>query len=170
MQTELTNSQRAGADRREAKARPTWPGPASRPSRRSSSPRPPWPARAARPSRRSCWPRPTASKRMLAGRGESQRVMQVGLSEAAVLLRKIASFGDPRLYARHRGGRAAGAQQAAAGAGAGVHRRRQRRRQRTRRRPACSARCLSLLVAEKSGFQIAGPCRSRSRSKRSSTR
>jgi hypothetical protein len=26
-------------------------------------------------------------------------VMQVGLSEAAVLLRKIASFGDPRLYA-----------------------------------------------------------------------
>jgi uncharacterized membrane protein YqiK len=38
-------------------------------------------------------------QRILAGRGESQRVMQVGLSEAAVLLRKIASFGDPRLYA-----------------------------------------------------------------------
>jgi uncharacterized membrane protein YqiK len=38
-------------------------------------------------------------ERMLAGRGESQRVMQVGLSEAAVLLRKINSFGDPRLYA-----------------------------------------------------------------------
>jgi uncharacterized membrane protein YqiK len=38
-------------------------------------------------------------ERMLAGRGESQRVMQVGLSEAAVLSRKISSFGDPRLYA-----------------------------------------------------------------------
>jgi uncharacterized membrane protein YqiK len=38
-------------------------------------------------------------ERMLAGRGESQRIMQVGLSEAAVLLRKINSFGDPRLYA-----------------------------------------------------------------------
>ena len=36
---------------------------------------------------------------MLAGRGEAQSVMQVGLSEASVLLRKIASFGDPRLYA-----------------------------------------------------------------------
>ncbi len=40
-----------------------------------------------------------ARERMLAGRGESQRIMQVGLSEAAVLLRKINSFGDPRLYA-----------------------------------------------------------------------
>jgi uncharacterized membrane protein YqiK len=38
-------------------------------------------------------------QRILAGRGEAQRVMQVGLSEALVLLRKIASFGDPRLYA-----------------------------------------------------------------------
>jgi uncharacterized membrane protein YqiK len=38
-------------------------------------------------------------QRMLAGRGESQRIMQVGLSDAAVLLRKISSFGDPRLYA-----------------------------------------------------------------------
>ncbi len=38
-------------------------------------------------------------ERMLVGRGESQRIMQVGLSEAAVLLRKINSFGDPRLYA-----------------------------------------------------------------------
>jgi hypothetical protein len=36
---------------------------------------------------------------MLAGRGESQRVMQVGLSQASVLARKINSFGDPRLYA-----------------------------------------------------------------------
>jgi uncharacterized membrane protein YqiK len=38
-------------------------------------------------------------QRILAGRGEAQRVMQIGLSEATVLLRKIASFGDPRLYA-----------------------------------------------------------------------
>jgi uncharacterized membrane protein YqiK len=38
-------------------------------------------------------------ERMLAGRGESQKIMQVGLSEAAVLMRKINSFGDPRLYA-----------------------------------------------------------------------
>lgn len=40
-----------------------------------------------------------SQQRTLAGRGESSRIMQVGLSEAAVLLRKIASFGDPRLYA-----------------------------------------------------------------------
>src|SRR5262249_29306425 len=33
------------------------------------------------------------------GRGEGSRVLQIGLSEAAVLLRKIGSFGDPRLYA-----------------------------------------------------------------------
>lgn len=40
-----------------------------------------------------------ARERMLSGRGESQRVMQVGLAEASVLMRKINSFGDPRLYA-----------------------------------------------------------------------
>src|SRR5262249_27148242 len=34
-------------------------------------------------------------KKVLAGRGEAQRVLQVGLSEAAVLLRKIGSYGDP---------------------------------------------------------------------------
>jgi len=38
-------------------------------------------------------------QRKLAGQGESARVMQIGLSEASVLLKKIASFGDPRLYA-----------------------------------------------------------------------
>ncbi len=38
-------------------------------------------------------------ERMLAGRGESQKIMQIGLSEATVLMRKISSFGDPRLYA-----------------------------------------------------------------------
>jgi uncharacterized membrane protein YqiK len=40
-----------------------------------------------------------AQQQTLAGRGEAQRIMQVGLVEAAVLMRKIASFGDPRLYA-----------------------------------------------------------------------
>lgn len=40
-----------------------------------------------------------SQKEKLAGRGEGQRAMQVGLSEASVLMRKISSFGDPRLYA-----------------------------------------------------------------------
>ena len=40
-----------------------------------------------------------SQQRVLAGRGEGSRTLQVGLSEAAVLLRKISSFGDPRLYA-----------------------------------------------------------------------
>ena len=43
--------------------------------------------------------RADAEQRQLAGRGEASRTMQVGLSEAAVQMRKIASFGDPRLYA-----------------------------------------------------------------------
>ncbi len=40
-----------------------------------------------------------SQQRTLAGRGEAQRIMQTGLSEASVLMRKIGSFGDPRLYA-----------------------------------------------------------------------
>lgn len=40
-----------------------------------------------------------AKQKVLAGRGEGARQLQVGLSEAAVLMRKIGSFGDPRLYA-----------------------------------------------------------------------
>jgi uncharacterized membrane protein YqiK len=36
---------------------------------------------------------------ILAGRGEAQRLMQVGLADAAILLRKVNSYGDPRLYA-----------------------------------------------------------------------
>jgi uncharacterized membrane protein YqiK len=43
-----------------------------------------------------------SQQRVLAGRGEGSRVLQVGLSEASVLLRKIGSFGDPRLYALSR--------------------------------------------------------------------
>src|SRR5207302_6503905 len=40
-----------------------------------------------------------SQQRVLAGRGEGSRVLQIGLSEAAVLLRKVGSYGDPRLYA-----------------------------------------------------------------------
>jgi uncharacterized membrane protein YqiK len=40
-----------------------------------------------------------AEQKQLAGKGEGQRLMQIGLSESAVLMKKIASFGDPRLYA-----------------------------------------------------------------------
>ena len=36
---------------------------------------------------------------ILAGKGQAQKVMQIGLSEATVLLRKVSSYGDPRLYA-----------------------------------------------------------------------
>ena len=40
-----------------------------------------------------------SQQRILAGRGEGSRILQEGLSEASVLLRKIESFSDPRLYA-----------------------------------------------------------------------
>ncbi|HZW30969.1 MAG TPA: hypothetical protein VFF52_09700, partial [Isosphaeraceae bacterium] len=40
-----------------------------------------------------------SQQRILAGRGEGARVLQEGLAEASVLLRKINSFSDPRLYA-----------------------------------------------------------------------
>jgi uncharacterized membrane protein YqiK len=43
--------------------------------------------------------RAEAEQRTLAGKGEASRIAQVGLSEASVLLRKIQSFSDPRLYA-----------------------------------------------------------------------
>ena len=40
-----------------------------------------------------------SQQRVLAGKGESSQVLQTGLAEATVLQRKIGSFGDPRLYA-----------------------------------------------------------------------
>jgi regulator of protease activity HflC (stomatin/prohibitin superfamily) len=40
-----------------------------------------------------------SKQKVLQGRGESQRILQEGLAEAAVLLRRVASYGDPRLYA-----------------------------------------------------------------------
>jgi uncharacterized membrane protein YqiK len=94
-----------------------------------------------------------SKQRMLAGRGEAQKVMQIGLSEASVLLRKISSYGDPRLYAlalvaEHLSHSAqplvpervfsAGAN-GEAGQGTGM-----------------LGLLINLLVAEKSGFQLAG--------------
>ncbi|QDU28031.1 SPFH domain / Band 7 family protein [Anatilimnocola aggregata] len=35
---------------------------------------------------------------IMQGRGEAQRIMQMGISEAAVLTQKVASYGDPRLF------------------------------------------------------------------------
>ncbi len=43
--------------------------------------------------------RAESQQRVLAGKGEGARVLQTGLAEASVLVRKIGSFGDPRLYA-----------------------------------------------------------------------
>jgi uncharacterized membrane protein YqiK len=40
-----------------------------------------------------------AKEKVLAGRAEGQKTLQIGLSEAAVVLRKVAAYGDPRLYA-----------------------------------------------------------------------
>ena len=40
-----------------------------------------------------------SQQRVLAGKGEGQRLLQIGLSEASVLMQKVASYGDPRLYA-----------------------------------------------------------------------
>ncbi|HEX5105231.1 MAG TPA: SPFH domain-containing protein [Pirellulaceae bacterium] len=36
---------------------------------------------------------------ILAGKGEAQRIVQMGLADAAVLMQKVASYGDPRLFA-----------------------------------------------------------------------
>ena len=40
-----------------------------------------------------------AKQKILAGQGEGQKALQIGVAEAAVLLRKVSSYGDPRLYA-----------------------------------------------------------------------
>ncbi|HXD85982.1 MAG TPA: SPFH domain-containing protein [Urbifossiella sp.] len=40
-----------------------------------------------------------AKEKALAGRGDGQKALQVGLSEAAVVMKKVAAYGDPRLYA-----------------------------------------------------------------------
>jgi uncharacterized membrane protein YqiK len=101
--------------------------------------------------------RADSQQRILAGKGEGARVLQTGLAEASVLLRKIGSFGDPRLYAllaaseklsnstqplvpeRLFMAASNGENGHAAGAGQGL-----------------LGMLLSLLVAEKSGFEPAG--------------
>ena len=103
-----------------------------------------------------------SQSQILAGRGEGARILQEGLSEASVLVRKIQSFSDPRLYALSvvaqnlatalslwfpnessspgRGTAGSGGDgQAGMGAGAGH---------------GLVGLLLSLLVAEKSGFQL----------------
>jgi uncharacterized membrane protein YqiK len=40
-----------------------------------------------------------AKEKELAGRGEAQKTLQIGMSEASVVLKKVAAYGDPRLYA-----------------------------------------------------------------------
>jgi uncharacterized membrane protein YqiK len=40
-----------------------------------------------------------SKQRVLAGQGEAARIGEIGESEAKVLMRKISSFGDPKLYA-----------------------------------------------------------------------
>jgi uncharacterized membrane protein YqiK len=98
-----------------------------------------------------------SQQRVLAGRGEGSRTLQIGLSEAAVLLRKIGSFGDPRLYALaqvadqlshssqplvpERVFVAGGNGQAENGTGAGAAQ-------------GMLGLLINLLVAEKSGFQV----------------
>ncbi|MDX2035721.1 MAG: SPFH domain-containing protein [Isosphaeraceae bacterium] len=98
-------------------------------------------------------------RQVLAGRGEGSKLMQIGLSEAAVLLRKIQSFTDPRLYALSKvaeelsqskqplvpervfvaGGSGTPGETAGAGATQGL-----------------LGTLLALLVAEKSGFDVTG--------------
>jgi uncharacterized membrane protein YqiK len=97
-----------------------------------------------------------AKQRTLAGKGAASERMQTGLAEASVLLRKIGSFGDPRLYALSVVAEHLSKSQqplvpermfVAGGAGAGE--------------PGASATggmvgmLMSLLVAEKSGFRLA---------------
>jgi uncharacterized membrane protein YqiK len=105
-----------------------------------------------------------SQSQILAGRGEGARILQEGLSEASVLLRKIHSFSDPRLYALSvvaqnlakctqplvpervfiaggTGGNGTGGEGALTG-GAAVG-------------SGLMGLLLSLLVAEKSGFQLA---------------
>lgn len=40
-----------------------------------------------------------AKEKALAGKGEGQKALQIGLSEAAVVMKKVTAYGDPRLYA-----------------------------------------------------------------------
>ncbi len=98
-----------------------------------------------------------SQQKALAGRGEAQKVMQIGLAEASVLLKKVASYGDPRLFALARVSEqlsqssqplvpervfmapGSGSADAVGGGNAGT---------------GLVGLLVSLLVAEKSGFQL----------------
>ena len=134
MQTELTNS-RVQVQIAENQGEAELARPASRPSRRSSRPRPRTRRRIVQAEADLVAPRKQAEQtvvtaeaesqqRILAGRGEGARIMQIGLSEASVLLRKISSFGDPRLYALRRSPSTLRHRQQPLVPGAHVHRRR----------------------------------------------
>jgi uncharacterized membrane protein YqiK len=101
-----------------------------------------------------------SQQRVLAGRGEGSRVMQIGLSEASVLLRKIGSFGDPRLYALAQAAEHLSHSSqplvpervfVAGGTGGGEN----GNGQHSATSQGLLGMLISLLVAEKSGFQLA---------------
>ncbi|MGD9722701.1 MAG: SPFH domain-containing protein [Pirellulales bacterium] len=100
--------------------------------------------------------RADSQQRVLAGKGEGARVLQTGLAEASVLLRKIGSFGDPRLYAVLSAAERLSASSQplvpervfVAGGGENGHA--------TGASQGLLGTLISLLVAEKSGFQPAG--------------
>jgi len=73
------------------------------------------------------------SKQILEGQGESQRAMQVGLAQAAVLTRNISSYGDPRLYALSRMSEMLGSGDSSSG---------------------LLGTLLGVILAEKSGFEV----------------
>ncbi|HWE04242.1 MAG TPA: SPFH domain-containing protein [Tepidisphaeraceae bacterium] len=100
-----------------------------------------------------------SQQRVLAGKGEGQRLLQIGISEASVLMQKVNSYGDPRLYAlalvaEHlskssqplvpsqmfmAGGNGVGSESTSTGVAPGV-----------------LGTLISLMVAEKSGFHFDG--------------
>ena len=105
-----------------------------------------------------------SEQRILAGRGEGARILQEGFSEASVLLRKIQSFSDPRLYALSIVAQGLSKCNQPLVPERRVHlgrRRRDRRPERWDRRTSGRSRAtassgclLNMLVAEKSGFQL----------------
>ncbi|MGE0758919.1 MAG: SPFH domain-containing protein, partial [Pirellulaceae bacterium] len=95
-----------------------------------------------------------SQRQILTGRGEGHRALQVGLAEAAVLMRKVSSFGDPRLFALARLGELLSTSKqplvpermfvaGASGEGASIS-----------QASGLVGTLLSLLVAEKSGFHL----------------
>lgn len=90
---------------------------------------------------------------ILAGQAEGQRIMQAGLAEAAVLQRKVNSYGDPRLYSLSRlAGKLSRSKQPLVPAhvfvnGGGEN---------VEGTTGVMGTLLGLLLAEKTGFQLTG--------------